>query len=267
MTLLHLEGGECSIRDLINLSQVRNLGALTLGKYLVIDGTRHHPTDLIDRVIRAWSRAAEDGAFAALRLLACRRSYDASLAVYKEKGLVEHVSPYLSRFPNLAIFVTQGYPTRNGTDVALQETGWLLTTGLNLVPPLLQANTAGENWHEWVATVYCHPDSVMEGVLPDSRMLNVRNWPESNGPLTREVPLLQFVLGSGRDKTNLASSNDQGVCDLPWGRSFTWSVRTFPPVSGQILTEKRAGSTQEKARKKARVIKASQQQVFDLSQL
>ena len=93
----------CSKVDLINISRITNLTALVIGSDMEFErvkslatGKRYFPSKLNvgldDRIVRSWSRAAQEaGAFARLRVFVCRGESQLTNRLYK----------YLQALPSL----------------------------------------------------------------------------------------------------------------------------------------------------------------------
>jgi hypothetical protein len=93
LTFLTLSNIICSRADLIAVSKLDNIGALTIGK-----GVQAPNFGLDDGIVRAWAAAATDaGAFRTLRVLACSHQYSITPTVFD----------HLARLPALNLFLVE----------------------------------------------------------------------------------------------------------------------------------------------------------------
>ena len=95
ITSLHLGDLECTHSDLIAISSLTNIWALSLGGGLSVSDY-----DINDLLFRSWARAAEDGSFSMLRLLICR----------DQRQITTKIFEYLTSFPALAMALFEECP-------------------------------------------------------------------------------------------------------------------------------------------------------------
>ena len=124
ITFLTLSNITCSRLDLINLSKLSNIGALTIGP-----GVEAPESGIDDRILRAWAHAAEESnSFSMLRVLMCRYQDQMSAAA------LEH----LTRFPALAVIGVESCSIGSGQETAAQTLGWEYKTRVALGKFLLE---------------------------------------------------------------------------------------------------------------------------------
>ena len=132
ITLLTLSHITCTRIDLIQLSQLPNIGVLTIGPNVLAE-----EIGIDDGIIRSWARiAATSDAFSVLRVLSCRSQKDMTHAVFS----------YLALLPALAIvnFEECNLGSKHKTDALCH--GWKYRTGKILSDCLLSGGTTGARW-------------------------------------------------------------------------------------------------------------------------
>ena len=118
ITFLTLSHVSCSRADLVNISKLVNVGALTIGRDVSIG-----ETGLDDSIVRAWSRAAtEADAFSMLRVFACRF----------QKEITPRSFAYFNQFPALALFVVEDCNFGPRDKEQARCLGWKYKTGKDL---------------------------------------------------------------------------------------------------------------------------------------
>ena len=115
VTFLTLSNVTCSRTDLIKISQLPNIGALTIGPGILAD-----EAGLDDGIVRSWARvAATTDAFHMLRVLSCR----------SQKDITHKVLTHLTEFPALAVFIVENCGVNYLDKSDALRCGWEYKTG------------------------------------------------------------------------------------------------------------------------------------------
>ena len=132
ITSLTLSNITCSRTDLIQISQIINIGTLSIGP-----NVQAPDIGIDDSIIRSWGRlAADSDAFSVLRVLSCR----------SQKEMTPRIFTYLNQFPSLHLFkVEDSNIGQQGKSLALQH-GWKSTTSVDLSSLLVKGGTEGVAW-------------------------------------------------------------------------------------------------------------------------
>lgn len=132
ITSLTLSNIICSRTDLIQISQITNIGSLSVGPNVQAEGV-----GIDDSIIRSWSRLAVDSdAFSVLRILNC----------HSQKEMTPRIFTYLDQFPSLDFFnVSDSNFGPQGKPLALNH-GWEIKTGMDLSNLLVQGTSEGWGW-------------------------------------------------------------------------------------------------------------------------
>lgn len=132
ITFLTLSNVTCSRSDLIQISQLTNIGALTVGP-----AVQAPDIGLDDSLIRIWGRTAvTSNAFSMLRVLNCR----------SQREITPRAFDHFNQFPALAIFNAED--CKLGLEekpMALQH-GWKYRNGKDLSDWLVKGGTTGTGW-------------------------------------------------------------------------------------------------------------------------
>lgn len=132
ITFLTLANITCPRTDVIQISQLQNLGVLTLGKNLMAEGG-----GLDDSIIRTWARIAKTSdAFSMLRVLSLRSQNDISPLVFN----------YLNDFPALAVFNIEDCNLDHRIEHDVLICGWGNRTRKSLSDWLVQGGAKGASW-------------------------------------------------------------------------------------------------------------------------
>ena len=170
ITLLTLNDVTCSRTELVNISKLSNLGALTIGQNVkTADG------GLDDSLLRAWARAAaESSSFTMLRVLACR----------KQRGMTNVLFQHISHFPVLSIFVVEGCGIGVREKPVVKSLGWRYKTGQALTNFLIAGGCKDDNW-----------SSVMHALFIQGSEY-CTDWMTAKGvEAVNSLPLLGFDIG------------------------------------------------------------------------
>jgi len=202
LTFLTLSNITCLRNDLIALSRMANLGALTIGQ-----GVLTPDVGLEDGVVRAWSNAAaEADAFSMLRVLNLR----------EQKHITPRVFSYLHHFPSLALFNLEAYSISTKDREAALASGWKYKTGRMLNEHLSETGKFDKTW-----------DSAVHACFRAAGAYGIERMTAEGVEAINSLPVLHFSLGAmPRDAGLNASGNYKLQC---FERVKGWA----PPVEGQ----------------------------------
>ena len=162
ITFLTLSNITCARTDLIRISQLPNVGALTIGPDVVAD---EHGLD--DGIVRTWARTAVTAdAFTMLRVLCCR----------SQKDITHRVFSYLNQFPVLAIFNSENCDLTYQLNSDALRYGWKYRTGEVLSERLIKSGAKRTEWNSVVHASFqlggscCRESSMMPGVEAFDRL-------------------------------------------------------------------------------------------------
>ncbi|MCJ1224154.1 hypothetical protein MMC12_000798 [Toensbergia leucococca] len=157
ITFLTLSNVICSRTDLVKLSQLTNLGALTIGK-----GVGCPESNFDDGIIRSWSRAAtEADAFSMLRVLTC----------CSQKDITTKSFVYLKQFPSLTFFNVEDCDLCSGDQMKIETLGWKSKTLKGLGPWLQIGRGVTRGWDLTIRACFQHgralhlEDQTVEAIL------------------------------------------------------------------------------------------------------
>ena len=140
LTFLTLSDIICSRSELIQLSQLVNLGVLTIGK-----NVRTPESNFDDSVIRSWSRSASaSGSFSMLRVLSCRMQQDITPRCFE----------YLASIPSLAFFKLEDCNIGRRDKAAARKLGWKYWTGQALTKLLIDGGLENQGWNPMCQTCF-----------------------------------------------------------------------------------------------------------------
>lgn len=186
LTFLTLSNITCSRTDLIQISQLTNLGALAIGPAI-----RAPDIGLDDSVIRSWGKTAtESNAFSVLRVLSCRSQREISLRVFD----------CLTQLPALAIFNVEDCdlgPEEN--PIALQR-GWKYRTGKKLSDWLVKGGTKGAGW-----------ESIVHASFQQGGAFNPQAFTVETLSVVNALPLLHLSLGGPPKDAAVDSIGDKSL--------------------------------------------------------
>ena len=204
ITMLTLSTVTCSRYELINLSSLKNLGALLIGE-------RFDTSDagFDDRVIRAWSRAVtESGAFSVLRVL----------AIDKQVELTPAMFDYLQVFPTLALFLVNNCKLESRSKEAAELHGFTYRTASALSKLFFEGIKPDKHDH-------CPWYDILQAAFFSAGQYSVRHLTLEGVEAVNELPFLSFVLGEAPRNASLN----------PHGRS----LRGFERLSDTALRRQR----------------------------
>ncbi|KAL9119049.1 MAG: hypothetical protein Q9187_004397 [Circinaria calcarea] len=230
LTLSHIT---CTRLDLIQLSQLTNIGTLTIG-----EGVEAPETGLDDGIARAWARAAtETGAFSMLRVLACR----------SQRGITPTIFTYLSLFPLLSILLLEDCNIGPRDKVVANALCWKYSTGKDLSEYIALAGCSDAKW-----------DSVIHASYYRSSHFCTQSLTEEGVEAINHLPVLHFSLGPAPEDAKVDTTGNRSL------RCFQRETRPQLLVEKKVLPVKRLvdepGGGQSK---KKRTMRASKQESFE----
>ena len=233
ITFFTLSNVTISRRDLINMSNLVNLGALAIGS-----GVLTPDVGLEDGVVRAWSRAAADAeAFSLLRVLNLRNQKDVTARVFQ----------YLHDFPSLSIVGLDGCSIGIKNKQIAMSFGWRYKTGKMLNEHLPDSGKGDATW-----------DSLTHACFRAGGAYSVETVTAEGVEAVNALPMLHFTLGAATSDAELnASGNYKLQC---FERVADWT----PPVSN-LEEKKRPIDAVDKSKglsRKKPVLRASKQQTM-----
>lgn len=208
ITFLTLSNVTISRRDLINLSTLVNLGALTIGS-----GVLTPDVGLEDGMVRAWARAAAEAeAFSLLRVLNLRNQKDVTPRVFQ----------YLHDFPSLSIVGLDSCSIGVKNKQIAMSFGWKYTTGKMLNEHLPDSGEGDATW-----------DSVTHACFRAGGTYSIEIVTAEGVEAVNALPMLHFALGAVTSDAELnASGNYKLQC---YERVAKWT----PPSVSNLEAQKR----------------------------
>lgn len=186
ITFLTISNPTCSRTELIGLSKLVNLGALTIGKS-VTNGS------FDDSILRAWGRAvAEVGAFSMFRVL----------TILAQKDITPRIFTYLNQFPTLALFNTEDCSLGPHNKAEALALGWKYRTGKDLTDFLIQGGLANASL-----------DSTMRACFRQAGVLSTDYLGCEGVEAIDSLPVLHSCLGlSPKDVALETTTNQRTRC-------------------------------------------------------
>ncbi|MCJ1471622.1 hypothetical protein MMC13_000262 [Lambiella insularis] len=171
ITFLSLSHLTCSYTDLINVSKLNNLGALTIDHGVEVSLDK----GVDDSLVRAWSRAAtESGSFSRLLVIACRM----------QKIITARIFQYLTSFSALALFLVEDCNIGPKDKPLAQALGWNYSTGKDLREVLVQSGVRNNAW-----------DSVIHACHKKATEIAIASAAPRDAKSTSSLSVLHFALG------------------------------------------------------------------------
>ena len=171
LTFLTLSNITCHRIDLVKISRMPNLGALTVGQ-----GVLAPDVGLEDGIVRAWSNAAaEADAFSMLRVLNLRG----------QNHITSRIFSYLHKFPSLALFNAEACSIGvKDKEVALAG-GWKYKTGRILNDFLSEIGKVDKTW-----------DSAVHACFRAAGAYSIERMTADGVEAINSLPVLHFSLGA-----------------------------------------------------------------------
>ena len=186
ITFLALSNVTCSQSDLIQISRLTNLGALTCGP-----NVRTPDIGLDDSVIRSWSRtAASSNAFSMLRVFSCR----------SQKEITSKSFKHLKVFPALAVFNVEDGNFGLSAEMMAFQHGWRYRTGIYLSNWLVKGGILDASWDSTIYVCFKIGGMVSAGNLIDEGLTVVDS-----------LPVLRLHLGGTQGDAILDRTGDRSL--------------------------------------------------------
>ena len=235
ITFLTLSNITCSRADLVNVSKLTNIGALTIGRGVWIGETGPD-----DSIVRAWSRAAaEANAFSMLRVLVCR----------SKKEITPRSFTYFNQFPALALFIVEDCNFGLRDKEQARSLGWKYRTGKDLSEFFIGGGLTDHKW-----------DSTMHASFRCGGAYGIEHLTAEGVEAIDSLPVLHFSLGGDPPDAALDLQTDGRT------RCFQRVLRLVTVSMTQNAAAKRPVSeavpVSGQPRKKP-TIRSSKQQSFD----
>ena len=212
ITFLTLSNIICSRHDLVNVSTLDNIGALTIGH-----GVEASDIGLEDSIVRSWGRAAtENGSFSRLRVFACRA----------QRAMTNQVFDFISEFPVLTMFVVEDCNIGSRDKPYARGRGFKYRSGQDL------SVLGGVTNFSW--------DSMMHGYFHLGSGLNDTS---SNPGFVEDAEagknphVLHFCLGGAPPDADFASVGSRGMRCFYRSRSHAEARQHIPNTEKRPLTE------------------------------
>jgi hypothetical protein len=218
ITFLTLSNITCSRPDLINLSKLSNIGALTIGP-----GVEAPEFSIDDRLLRAWAHAAEESnSFSMLRVLMCRYQDQMSTAA------LEH----LTRFPALAVFGVEACSIGSGQESAAQTLGWGYRAGAPLGRFLLEGGATESDW-----------PSVLDACFSQGSRFCIEAATAEGVDAISSLPIVDFSVGAVPVGASVESMDEQNLqCFFRNEKREHIGGRIEDMVPGKRPLDERAGA-------------------------
>ena len=222
ITFLTLTDITCSRSELINMSQLTNLGALTVGPGL------QAPDDGVDdSILRCWARAsAESKAFSKLKVLACR----------SQGQLTTRTFEYVGDLKPLSSFILEQYSVGGSDRHHAGSFGWKRRSGNSVRALLAKYSCRTTSWDSIIKALYTH------GGCSD-------NVIETDNEADDSLPILDMSLGgdqkpaivdvNGKLRLNCFSRSSTSTRSISSLTQPSGKKRSMQPMSGAEPSEKR----------------------------
>ena len=235
ITYLTLSSITCSRTDILQLSQLTNLGALTIGK-----DVKCPDIGLDDSIIRSWGRAAtESNVFSMLRVLNCRL----------QKDITPRALNYLNDFPSLAIFTVEDSNIGPRDKRAALSLGWKYKTGNDLSGFLANEGATNSTW-----------DSILRACFNGGGAYSVRRITAEGVEVINSLPTLHFLLGGAMPDAAVNVTGNQSM------RLFHRIKAYIPAANNEVEGMKRPlerSSQQSSLARKKPTIRSSKHQSLE----
>lgn len=237
VTFLTLSNVTCSRIDLIQISQLTNLGVLTIGA-----NVNAEEQGFDESIIRSWSRIATTSkAFSALRVFNCR----------SQKYITPRVFELLNVFPALSLFNVEDSGIGPKDKKRANSLGWKYRTGLELSDWLSKGETTGAGW-----------DSILHASFKLARPFSISALSAEGVEAIDTLPVFHLCLGGAPPAAVVDATSNRSQ------QSFQL-VKTGigKPMDAAIPSKRLAGHAQPASRtalKKPMMRKSKQQDIQSL---
>ena len=186
IVFLTLSNIVCSRIDLIRISQLQNIGVLTIGPNVEAE-----ESGLDDAIIRSWARVSmASSAFSVLRVLTFRSQKDISQTIFG----------YLNQFPVLRALNVEGCELGLQDRSHALQYGWEYRTGKTLGDCLIEGDVAGNEW-----------DAVMHALFQSSGQLCAEALPVKGVEAIDTLPRLDLSLGGSPKQAASGVTGNDGL--------------------------------------------------------
>lgn len=186
ITFLNLSNITCSRTDLVQISQLANIGNLTLGPAI-----QAPDIGLDDSVIKSWGKTAvTSNAFSMLRVLNCRL----------QREITSRVFDHLSQFPALAVFNVEDCNLGPQEKPTALQRGWKYRTGRELSDWLVKGGTKGAGWN-----------SISHACFRSGGYLSTEALTAEGVEVVNALPALHLSLGGSPKDAAVDTTGDQSM--------------------------------------------------------
>ncbi|KAL9065584.1 MAG: hypothetical protein Q9161_008140 [Pseudevernia consocians] len=219
--------------DLAQISQLTNLGVLTIGRNLTTPDI-----GLDDSIIRGWGRSASTSdAFGLLRVLNC----------LSQKDITTTVFTHFNQFPALSLFNVEDCNISSKHRQAARNHGWNYRTGKDFSDWLVKGGTSSAGW-----------DSIVHAGFQLGGAFNEKTLAAEGVEAIDAIPILHMCVGATQPDALVEVTEDRSL------RSFyRESVGTIRSPDKRPLSQNIAPSTRM-PRKKPTLRASKQQRMEDL---
>lgn len=217
--------------DLVQISQLTNLGVLTIGRKFTTPDI-----GLDDSIIRGWGRSASStDAFRLLRVLNCR----------SQKDITANVFAHLNQFPALSVFNVEDCNLGPKHRQAAQNHKWNYKTGKDLSEWLVKGGATSAGW-----------DSIVHASFQLGGAFSKTTLTAEGVEAIDAIPVLHMSIGANQPDALVDVTGDQSL------RSFyrEW-VDTFKFPNKRPLSQNIAPSIKMSYQKPT--LRASKQQKLE----
>ena len=186
ITFLTLCNITCSRAELIQVTQLVNLGNLTIGPDI-----QAPDIGLDDSIIKAWARlTAESDVFSMLRVLNCR----------SQSNITPRVFTHLNQFPALALFTVEDCNLGPPEKPTALQCGWRYKTGEEFNDWLVKCGSKGTGW-----------DSIVHACFRLGGEFSTDNLTEEGVRALSDLPVLHLSVGGAPQSAVVDVTGDRSL--------------------------------------------------------
>lgn len=233
VTFLSLSNITCSRTDLVQISQLTNLGVLTIGRNVTT-------TDigLDDSIIRGWGRiVTSSDAFSLLRVLNCR----------SQKNITAGVFAHLNQFPALSVFSVEDCNLGPKHKKEARSHGWSYKSGKDFSDRLVKGGLTDVGW-----------DSIVYTSFQLGGAFSKRKVTAAGVEAIDAIPILHVSVGAAQADALVDVTGDRSLRVF-----YREQVDTVGFPNKRTLSQNTASSI-KKSRKKPTLRASKQQKMEDL---
>ncbi|KAF6219327.1 hypothetical protein HO133_005152 [Letharia lupina] len=209
VTFLSLSNVTCSRTDLVQISQLTNLGVLTIGRKFTTPDI-----GLDDSIIRGWGRSASStDAFRILRVLNCR----------SQKDITANVFAHLNQFPALSVFNVEDCNLGPKHRQAAQNHKWNYKTGKDLSEWLVKGGATSAGW-----------DSIVHASFQLGGAFSKTTLTAEGVEAIDAIPVLHMSIGANQPDALVDVTGDQSLRSFYRERVDTFKFPNKRPLSQNI---------------------------------